>query len=305
MPELGIQGPLSSAKGRLEGSPSKKEGTTDNSDSTSKMEGTQTTQTATEGRAEPTEGTSKKIEAPKKVATEESFLEEFDPTTLPAELQPAYQKLDKDFKTAFTKKTQAIAKQKDKIEAYDAFFSNPFDSLNRTAQQYGYKMVPVSQVNQQGIQQNGQGFADWQPNTWDEVFNKFSEGLMGKIEQNFMGKLQPVFDNLQRVTSDNIEKQLSEIDKDWKLYEDEMTENLKMHPTLAKDVSKLYRISVPEDVLKSKYTQVALKKFEDKATSAKVQGKSSVQSSQPIQNKKMSFQESIEWAKRTLAEQGK
>jgi hypothetical protein len=155
------------------------------------------------------------------------------------------------------------------------------------------------------MNQNGQGFGDWQPNTWDEVFNKFSESLMGKIEQNFMGRMQPVFDSLQKVTSDNIEKQLGEIDKDWKLYEDEMTENLKKHPTLAKDVSQLYKISVPDDVLKSKYTQAALKKFEDKATSAKVQGKSSVQSSQPIQDKKMSFQQSYEWAKRKLAEEGK
>jgi ATP-dependent protease HslVU (ClpYQ) peptidase subunit len=128
---------------------------------------------------------------------------------------------------------------------------------------------------------------------------------MKKFEEQFMGKLQPMFDSFQKVTSDNIEKQLGEIDKDWKLYEDEMTENLKIHPTLAKDVAKLYRISVPEDVLKSKYTQAALKRFEEKAASAKVQGKSSVQSSQPIQNKKMTFQESVEWAKQEVAKQGK
>ena len=304
MVELGIQGPLSGVKGRLEGSPPK-QGMPSKEDSAAKVEETQPTQITTEGRAEPTEGTSKLKEAPKKVATEESFLPEFDPTTLAAELQPAYQKLEKDFKTVFTKKTQAISKEKQKIEAYDAFFSNPVDSLNRTAQQYGFKMVPISQANQQQINQNGQGFGDWQPNTWDEVLERFGPVLMKKFEEQFMGKLQPMFDSFQKVTSDNIEKQLGEIDKDWKLYEDEMTENLKTHPTLAKDVAKLYRISVPEDVLRSKYTQLALKRFEEKAASAKVQGKSSVQSSQPIQNKKMTFQESVEWAKQEVAKQGK
>jgi hypothetical protein len=120
-----------------------------------------------------------------------------------------------------------------------------------------------------------------------------------------MGRLKPVFDNVQQMTSQNIEKQLGEIDPNWKTYEDEMTENLKLHPTLARDVSKLYRISVPEDVLKSKYTQAALKKFEEKATSAKVQGKSSVLSSQLPMDEKLTFAQSVERAKQILAKEAK
>ena len=297
MVEQVVQGPLSGIKGRSEGSQTDV-GTTGKLDSTQKAEGTPKPPEPVKGRAEPGKGTSDGKPAPDTSVAEESFLEKFDPTTLSEELQPAYQSLDKQFKAALTKKTQAIAKQKQKIEAYDAFEANPIETLKRIASQYGLNVEPIGKKSSE----TGQFDQNWQPQSWDEVFELFMSNLTPKLEQQFMGRLQPIFDSLQKVTSDNIEKQLGEIDKDWKIYEDEMTENMKLHPTLAKDVAKLYRISVPEDVLKSKYTQAALKKFEDKAASAKVQGKSSVQSSSPIQDKKMTFQESIEWAKRKLAE---
>jgi len=304
MPEQAPQGPLSGAEGRAEGT-QPKVGTTIKTDSYMKGERPPKPQTEPEGRAEPVEvGTSKKEEAPKKTATEESFLEEFDPTTLSEELLPAYQKLEKQFKAAFTKKTQPLAKQKEKIEAYDAAMADPRGFLQRYATQYGMKIVPADS-KETASTGTGQFDPNWQPGTWDEVLQKFAPAIMTQLEEKLMGKLQPLFQNVQQMTSQTIEKQLSEIDPNWKNYEEEMSETLKLHPTLAKDPAKLYRISVPEEVLKSKYTQAALKKFEEKATSAKVHGKSSVQSSTLPTGDKLNFQQSVERAKRILAEQEK
>ena len=248
----------------------------------------------TEGRAEPDKGTSKGKEAPKKSATEEGFLGDFDISTLSEEGRAAYEVLNKQFKSAYTKKMEGFKGLREKVQAYDNFMANPEENLKQAAKQYGYEMVRTGQGTQK--QTNGDNLNEWQPQTWDEVFSRMED----RITKSFMGRLQPVFENLQTITSSNIERQLMEIDSDWKMYEDEMSQNLKLHPTLAKDVAKLYKLSVPEEVLKSKYTQAALKKFEDKAKGAKVSSKSSVSASAVQTNKKLSFDEAVEEAKRRL-----
>jgi hypothetical protein len=292
--EMTIQGPIT-GKGRVEPAPELKGKTTE--PVTPETKGTtEETPVTTEGRAEPDKGTSKKEEAPKKSATEESFLGEFDISTLSEEGRLAYEHLNKQFKSAYTKKLESVKKDREKVEAYNNFMSNPEDNLKRAADQYGYKMVPKGQTNQ--IVQ-GDGLNDWQPQTWDEVFSRFEE----RVSKSLMGQFKPVFDNLQNLTSTNIERQLTDIDPDWKMYEEDMMSNLKAHPTLAKDVSKLYKLSVPEDVLKNKYTQVALKKFEEKAKSSKISSKSSVSASSAPVNKKLTFTEAVDEAKRRLATQ--
>lgn len=292
--EMTIQGPIT-GKGRVEPAPELKGKTTE--PVTPETKGTtEETPVTTEGRAEPDKGTSKKEEAPKKSATEESFLGEFDISTLSEEGRLAYEQLNKQFKSAYTKKLESVKKDREKVEAYNNFMSNPEDNLKRAADQYGYKMVPKGQTNQ--IVQ-GDGLNDWQPQTWDEVFSRFEE----RVSKSLMGQFKPVFDNLQNLTSTNIERQLTDIDPDWKMYEEDMMSNLKAHPTLAKDVSKLYKLSVPEDVLKNKYTQVALKKFEEKAKSSKISSKSSVSASSAPVNKKLTFTEAVDEAKRRLATQ--
>ena len=292
--EMTIQGPVT-GKGRVEPAPELKGKTTETAPETKGT--TEETPETKEGRAEPDKGTSKEKEAPKKSVAEEGFLGDFDISTLSEEGRLAYEQLNKQFKSAYTKKLESVKKDRDKVEAYDNFMSRPEENLKRAADQYGFKMVPKNQSSTQAPQ--GDGLNEWQPQTWDEVFSRFEE----RVSKSLMGQFKPVFDNLQSLTTTNIERQLAEIDTDWKMYEDDMMANLRAHPTLAKDVSQLYKLSVPEDVLKNKYTQAALKKFEEKAKSSKISSKSSVSASSAPVNKKLTFSEAVDEAKRRLATQ--
>ena len=91
----------------------------------------------------------------------------------------------------------------------------------------------------------------------------------------------------------------------WREYEDAMTKNLAEHPTLARNPAMLYRMSVPQEILESRATQRALKKMEAKGQSSKVAASSTVkQKESDISNKKMSFTEAVEAAKRQIASGG-
>lgn len=284
------QGPVTVQTGQVKVDPPKATGITDPTAPPAK-ETSQTAPDAIEGQTQPGEPTTPPESEPEKPApTEESF---FDPKDLPEELVPAY----KQMQSAFSKKTQALAKNREKVEAYDAFMANPVPSLTQAAEQYGMKVVPANTPAQTTTEPSAEAFGtNWQPQTWDEVFQAFATKFNSQMQTTF----GPVFDNLKTLTTSNVERQLTEIDANWKVYEDEMTANLKTHPTLAKDVAKLYRVSVPEEVLRSKYTQAALKKFETKAASAKIQSKSSVQSSSGPTNEKLTFDEAVQQAKKEL-----
>jgi len=285
------QGPVTGNVGELNVGPQEKQGISKPAPEPS-PEISQTSPDLPEGQTQTGEPTSTPESVPEKPEpAEESF---FDPKELPEELVPAY----KQMQSAFTKRMTGLSKDREKVQAYDAFMADPVASLTQAAQQYGMRVVPMNQQAATQTDASQEAFGqNWQPQTWDEVFQAFSTRLNDQLQKTF----SPVFDNLKNLTTSNIERQLGEIDPNWKVYEDEMTDNLKAHPTLAKDVAKLYRISVPEEVLRSKYTQAALKKFEDKAASAKIQGKSSVQTTQPsgIENVK-SFDDAVKFAKKEL-----
>jgi len=285
------KGPTTGQTGELNVGPQEKQGITFQAPDTP-PETSQTSPDASEGQTQPGKPTSPPERGPEKPETaEESF---FDPKDLPEELVPGY----KQMQSAFTKRMTALAKDREKVEAYDAFMADPVTNLKRAAEQYGLRVVPTNTATTTQTDTSTEVFGpDWQPNTWGEVFQAFSEKMNEHLQKTF----GPVFDNLKNLTTSNIERQLGEIDPNWKVYEDEMTENLKAHPTLAKDVAKLYRISVPEETLKSKYTQAALKKFEDKAASAKIQSKSSVQTStiSGIEDVK-TFDQAVQFAKKEL-----
>ena len=142
----------------------------------------------------------------------------------------------------------------------------------------------------------------WQPNTWNEVLTAFVPKVMEQLTGTLQTSFKPVMDNLKTLTTSNVERQLTEIDPQWRTYEDNITDTLKEHPTLANNVGRLYRISVPEEVLTARATQTALKKFETKAASAKIQGKSSIQSSTEPTNQKLTFDQAVEKAKRDLGQ---
>lgn len=196
----------------------------------------------------------------------------FDPSALSEELKPAY----KQMQAAFTKKMQAISRDRQKIEAYNQFMSDPIGQMQQIAKQYGYNLTRAQAANALQEQQ-GQQPQNWEPQSWDEVMRMAEE----RAEQRIMSRLEPFLGNVQKVTASNIERQLTEIDPNWRSYEDEMRAMMQKHPTLVDDVAMLYRLSVPEEVLTSRAVQTALTKFQSKAEQAKVGSAKKTSRSEP------------------------
>jgi hypothetical protein len=240
---------------------------------------------------------------------EESFYADFH--SLPPETQEALRPFYKQMQGAFTKKAQDLAKQRQahsqKIQAYDQFMANPVENIMRMGAQYGLNLTPAQaqQVAQQ--QQQGNIPPEWSPNAWEEVFAKTGEYISPKMQEmiaNSMAPYQEKIALLERevaeVRASRVKKQLDSIDPNWQMYEDEMRQVLEQLPQLANDIPKLYRLAVPQEVLESKATQSALKRYEQKAQAAKVESSGSTKQSGPAKPGKMSFDEAFQQAKRQL-----
>lgn len=214
----------------------------------------------------------------------------FDPTSLSPELIPAY----KMMQGRFTQGMQKVKGQERKIQAFDAFESNPHSQeIQQFMARYGY--VPASQV-QQMQQSQPQQPQQWEPQTWDEVMAKAEE----RAEQRIMERLQPVLGQVYQQTAKTIEQQLSTIDPKWRDYEDQMKENLARFPQMVNTPDLLYRISVPQEVMEAKAIREALDKFQGKAAHAAVGTKSSAPRSTPAKPKVSSFDDAVAAAKREL-----
>jgi hypothetical protein len=218
----------------------------------------------------------------------------FDPKSLPEELMPAY----KQMQSAWTKKMQGISDSRKKIEAYDAFYSNPQQQLQQMATQLGYQLTPAGQ-----LQQTNQGTTDTgEPQNWEEVNKRAGEYALAKMREEY----GPLINQVQSMKEEGINRALTEIDPTWQQYEDQMRTNLATHPTLANDPAALYRMSVPSEVLESRATQRALQKLEQKGQTSQVSG-SSTTTKQPgtgLPDKPVTFNEAVAIAKRKLQEQG-
>lgn len=213
----------------------------------------------------------------------------FDPSTIKGTpLESAY----KQMQAAYTKKAQAFAANRSKIEAYEAFERDPQGTINQLAKAYGLQIVPQSQ---QQTQEN------WEPKTWDEVMSRARQEAKQEIIKDFA----PIIDEVKNLRKTNIEKSLEEIDPQWKLYEDDMMNTLKEHPSLVKDPAKLYRMSVPEEVLMAKATKEALKKLQNKKDSAQVSGGSTTtKTPSQVPSGPLSFQDAVKFAQQQVAAQG-
>lgn len=221
---------------------------------------------------------------------EENF---FDPESIRGkpELESAY----KQMRNAFTKKMQGLSKDRDKVAAYDAFQSDPIAAMQKFAKQHGYSLTRAEAA--QAANDAGHGLDNWQPQTWNEVMLKARENVMGEVKQ----LIAPLIQNIQKVTTHTIEQQLTEIDPGWQVYEDEMRTNITAHPSLVNDIPKLYRLSVPEEVLTSRAVQQALKKLEDKAKGSQPHGGQHSARSTPAPKQAKSFQEAVDLARSQLA----
>jgi len=225
-------------------------------------------------------------------SSEDTF---FDPASIKdkPELMAAYKNMQRDY----GKKMEAIKANRQKVEAFDAFNKDPVTNLQNMAKRYGYSLSRADAA----AAVEGQNPSSWEPKTWDEVISKAKQESRNEV----LEELRPLIGEFQSIKKNNVEKLLDDSCPDWRQYEDTMMENLKTHPTLVKDPAKLYMLSVPSEVLESRATQKALKKLQEKADSSQVAGASTTKNKQPdIPDKAMSFQESVEFAKKQLRDRG-
>jgi len=224
---------------------------------------------------------------------EEGF---FDPANLSPELHTVYRKMQQ----AYTRKTQAIARERDKIAAYDDFMRDPHGSIHRIAGQYGIQIGPTNaEKPKQAIPQN------WAPTSWDDVITKSEERVAPIIKDQIMSQIQPILREFQSMKQREIESTLNEVSPDWRLYEDEMVSLLNQHPSLVNDPKLLARLSIPEEVSKKRASESAMKKVQRKVESAmSATGSTTSRAPEPDTNKPMSFNDAVALAKQQLSKKG-
>lgn len=211
----------------------------------------------------------------------ESF---FDPSSIQdkPELQSAY----KQMQGAFTKGMQAVRTHKQKIEAYDRFASNPIDTVRQLAQQYGLRVV----------QTGGDEPKDWNPQSWDDV--------MARAKQEVLKEMEPVVGELRNLKKQSVESHLDSLDPTWRTYEPDMIEALQRHPSLANDPDKLYRISVPPEVLEARAVAKAMQKVRGATEHGQVAGGSTAKKVSAEPTGPLSFEQAVEVARKRASAGG-
>lgn len=242
--------------------------------------------------AGPAEGTTGQT-AGTQTVSEETFFDPRDIADKP-ELLAAYKQMQK----AFGKKNEEIKAARSKIEVYDQFSQDPLGALKRMASQMGYELARPGGAQPNAPGQTGQE----EPQSWEDVFRIAEQRAEAKLLQRFA----PVLQEVSTLKRTNIEKLLDDSAPDWRQYEEDMMGNLRAHPSLVNDPVKLYRLSVPQEVLESRATQAALKKMQDKVNSAQTSGQSTTSKKAGVgsPDKAMSFNEAVQFAKAKLAEEG-
>lgn len=232
---------------------------------------------------------------------QEQFFADYNslPDEVKTQIEPYYKQMQADY----TRKTQRLSKKEkeylQKVQAYDQFTSNPVQNLAQLAQQYGYSMTPVGAQPQQQKQQPAVT-PDWTPNTWEDVFGKSAEFLKPQFEQMLQEAVNPyqqeinyLKQQLGTYQADKVEAQFNQIDPEWRQYEDDMRDLLMEHPTLAKDPKKLFKLVIPEEKLKTKYYQEALKDLEKRTQAAKIESSGRSQPTKPQAPKFNSFDDAF------------
>lgn len=223
-------------------------------------------------------------------APEPSF---FDPSAVPEDLKPAY----KSMQAAFTRKTQELAKQREKVQAYDAFMSDPVGQMQRLAGQYGLSLTRAeakAAVEQQSAQQ-------WVPQTWDEVL----ERAESRAEERVLQKLSPLLGEVRNLKKTQIETMLDSTVPEWRQYEDQMSQVLRDHPSLVNAPELLARAVIPQEVQEGRAMAAALKKLEGKAQAARVShGSQTSKEQSEAPTGSMTFDQAVAFARRQLEKKG-
>jgi len=210
--------------------------------------------------------------------TEPTF---FDPATVPPELLPAY----KQMQGAFTKKAQEIARERDKVNAFNAFLSNPYaPEMAQFLAQYGYVPANHQQQNPQPTQSG-----EYQPESWEALLQEAE----ARAERRVLERISPYLNQVQQQGAKAVESQLDKIDSNWREYENEMAALVREHPSLVKHPDKLYRLAVPPEILEAKAIQQALSKFQKQGQHAAVETRAGTPRSQPAKRKITSWEEAV------------
>jgi hypothetical protein len=209
--------------------------------------------------------------------SEESF---FDPSTLSDELLPAY----KQMQGHFTRTMQSLKADKDKIAAYNAFQTNPKETIRQLAGQYGLSLQEAAQVAN-----------EFEPNDWNDVTKHITDSVLQQ--------LGPLMGEVRSVKQTSIEQQLDASMPEWREYEDDMKQIMQRHPTLVDDPVALARMAIPEAVQQGKAMQAAMRKMEAKVKASTVTGGSgTTKGADPLKPPKNgTFQEYVDFAKRKIA----
>jgi hypothetical protein len=202
--------------------------------------------------------------------------------------------------SAFTKRMQGISQDRDLLDQAKRFMADPITGMQQMAQQYGYRLTRAEAAAAVAA---GQGPPQWDPSSGQDPpdWNTLLTAAETRAEQRIMQKFGPIIENVQKLQATNIEKQLDELDPQWRTYEDAMRDTLRDHPTLVKDVNKLYRLSVPPEVMESRATQAALARLHKNTQSARVSGTSTARATSPAPWEVKTFADAVEAAKEQLA----
>lgn len=208
----------------------------------------------------------------------ESF---FDPTSIAGkpELEAAY----KQMQGSYTKRMQEFSKHRHKLDAYERFEKDPLGTLRQLASQYGYQFVQAGENQPK----------DWNPQSWDDV--------MAKAKEEVLKEMQPVFNEVKSLKKQNIETYLDTNHSDWRTYEDAMMDNLKAHPSLVQDPDKLYRMSVPPEVLEAKAIAKAMQKLKGSQENAQVSGGTTSKQTIQAPTGPLTFDQAVAVAKQRMS----
>lgn len=210
----------------------------------------------------------------------------FDPASIQdkPELLAAYKQLQ----GSYTKRMQALAAEKQKIEAYDNFMRNPRQAAQQLAAQYGLQVIEPGQSAPQ----------DQEFKSWDDV-----KQYMFKEFQKEM--LNPLAAEVKTLKKQSIEMQLDSQFPDWRTYESEMMDVLHKHPTFVSDPAALYRMAVPDHVWEARATAKAMQKLKGATEHAQVSGGTTTKQTTQAPTGPLTFDQAVEVAKKRLAAEGR
>ena len=221
----------------------------------------------------------------------------FDPEAVPEPLKGAY----KSMQGEFTRKMQDLASLKKsdddvaKIEAFNRFAADPQATIRALAAQHGITLEQATAAT------NGD-LASWQPSTWQEVVDTTASRAQSDLMTRLEPMITPMVNELQNLKSKDIRNQLDESYPEWRRHESEMKTLLEKHPSLHDDPVTLAKLAIPEAEHEAKAFKKAMGKFEKNAKSSKVSSGSIGVQSSAGSNEKLSFQESILKAKRSMGQ---